>query len=161
MEVKVRNAFIWVVFLIAFALVGCAGAPPLQEPEIRFVSLRPVIGDAGEQRFVVTLDVVNPNEQALNLKGVYYAVRLQGHKVASGVTDDVPVIGGFSETRIQLVGSVDVANSLRAALSVMESPSSKVHYDLELRLSIESWPFPLRLREEGRIAIADLVRYQP
>jgi LEA14-like dessication related protein len=82
--------------LLALMLAGCALAPHFQTPRLSVVDVQVVSTTLWEQRLKVRLGVQNPNDTALEVRGIEYTLEVAGQQVASGVSDAsfiVPALG--------------------------------------------------------------------
>jgi LEA14-like dessication related protein len=94
-----------VLLLAAFVLpIGCSYVTkPWITPGVTLVDFRPASITAEQQTFIVRLNVVNPNDRTLPIKGATYKVELDDHEVAKGAGELDEQIPAFGE------GVVDVA----------------------------------------------------
>lgn len=78
-------------------LGGCSSlVPKLQSPELDVVGVEVVKADLLQQQLRVRMHVHNPNDRALPVRGITYAVELAGEEFAHGDSDrnfTVPALG--------------------------------------------------------------------
>lgn len=81
----------------ALALTGCGAlVPKLQQPQLSIVGVELVKADLLQQQLRVRMSVQNPNDRALPVRGITYAVELDGDEFAHGDSDRnfiVPALG--------------------------------------------------------------------
>ncbi len=84
--------------LVLLVLIGCSTVmPDLDPPKVSVESVESLPAEGGSPRFRIKLRVVNPNTQALDIAGISYGVEILDREVVTGVTNDVPLIEGYSE----------------------------------------------------------------
>jgi len=136
--------------------VGCASIPSEYDPpSLELVSIVSVPTDDLAQRFRLGFLLRNPNGEQLSARGMSYSVYLEGHKLLSGVTDDVPVVGPYQEQRFEIVASTSLLGSLRLINDLIQQPRSQVEYRLQVKIDVTS-PLhrALRLEEAGQIQLS-------
>jgi len=94
-----------VLLLATLALLPACSYPtkPWIAPEVSLVDIRPASITAEQQTFIVRLNVKNPNDRTLPIKGATYNMELDGYEIANGAGSLDKQIPAFSE------GVVDVA----------------------------------------------------
>ena len=86
----------------AILLAGCVGMGQLEKPQVSLAGLELDEFGLFEQRFQVTLRVVNPNERAVTVNGVEFNLDLNGEHFASGVGHDAVTLPGLGEALVKL-----------------------------------------------------------
>jgi LEA14-like dessication related protein len=90
---------------------------------------------------VVTLNVTNPNSFALPIKGIEYAVTLNGHRVASGDQVQEQTIGAGQQVPVAIPVRLDFRELVKLVPEAMHE--RKLQYDLKgaVRLPFIRVPF--------------------
>jgi len=71
------------------AFVGaCASLLGIEKPEVSLANIEPGEINAFEQRFVMGLRIVNPNDFSIDLDGLVVRAKLNDRKLATGVSDE-------------------------------------------------------------------------
>ena len=100
-------------FLFCTVATGCAGLQSGYEtPDVTISSFKALPGQGAAPKFEIGLHIVNPNRTELALKGVAYTVSIEGHKILTGVANDLPVIEAYGEGDVTLTGTVSLFNSI-------------------------------------------------
>lgn len=132
--VQGRRRFLIGAAVALGTLGGCALMRlGLEAPEVRVAGIQPVDATLLEQRFLITLRVVNPNNVEIDVEGLTFAVELNGHAFARGVSNQAAVIPRLGEATLEVTattGLMDVLNQLRQFQKAPES----VPYRLKGRL---------------------------
>lgn len=106
---QARRALMVVLLAGAAALPGCAGMPGKMEPvSVTVADVRMGTASILEQQYFVKLRVQNPNDVELQVKGVNFALDLNGEsfaKGASGATLTVPRFGS-AVTEVETVSGL-------------------------------------------------------
>lgn len=144
------------ITFLFFLLSACAMLQPgFETPEVRVTSFRVLPSDSLAPRFEIGLHVINPNRSALKLEGLIYNVELEGHRVLSGVTNDLPVIEGYGEGDVVLQASADLISSLSLLTDLMNRSRETVTYDLNARLDVGAFLPAIRINKTGEISLTN------
>lgn len=144
----------WFAFALVVLLAGCAGQQhDFQEPEVHLTRIVPVAGSGLEQRFLIGLRILNPNRNAIRVSGLSYTVSLQGQKVVSGVSANIPRISGYGEAEVEVEASTNLLAGVRLLVDLMNRPAEAIDYELEARLDVGRLALPLRIRDSGSIQL--------
>lgn len=144
------------LLLLALLLLlgGCATLQPnFDPPRVSLTSFRLLPSDTMAPRFEIGLHVINPNLAPLPLKGLAYSVKLAGHQLLSGVTNDLPVIAGYGEGDLVLQATTDLFSGLRLLRELMATPRETFNYEFEAKLDIGSLLPSIRIKEVGEIPL--------
>ncbi|MGS2724344.1 LEA type 2 family protein [Porticoccus sp. GXU_MW_L64] len=144
-----------VVLLAVMLLTGCASLTPgFQNPEVNLVAVAPVSSSSLlEQRFKVGLRVLNPNSVPLPVKGLSYSLKLNGYKVVSGATGDIPELPAYGDVRLDLEAGVNLLGGARFLSGILNNPHQQLDYQLETRLDVGLLLPAITLVEEGQISL--------
>ena len=135
-----RSRFASVVVLSLFWLfaTGCAGLRPnIEAPQVRLAQVQLLSAGLLEQRFRLMLRVTNPNEIAVPIKGMQYAVKLADADFASGSTPQSFRIPALGEELIAVDVSTNLLASAQHLLTFMQSGPSSLNYELTGKVQID------------------------
>lgn len=136
------------------AAAGCAGLRPgFESPTLNISSFRALPSEGMVPRFRIVLYVVNPNRSPLKLQGITYTVDLEGHRIITGVANDLPVIDGYGDGEIVVNAGVDLISSIQLIADLMNQPRDSFAYDLEAKMDIGGFYPRISVRETGTIAL--------
>ena len=137
------TAWPWAAFLL-FALGGCAlWQPPLEAPRVSLVDIIQQPSEGMEAAFRLELRLINPNDVALNLKGIDCRLEINDSTVAAGVsgaTAEVPALG----TLVYPVTLYASASDFIMLMMRLVADSGRAPEDFELNY-----------RLKGRLFLAD------
>jgi LEA14-like dessication related protein len=155
-----RLARVAVVLLLTItSLFGCAGREPgFETPTVGLSSFRLLPSEGMAPQFEIGLHIVNPNRSALPLEGIVYSVTLNGHKVLTGATSDLPVIGAYSDGKVTLRATADLLSSISLFGSLMQQAQDTFSYELDARLDIGRLRPRIHLQEKGKISLTGAAR---
>jgi LEA14-like dessication related protein len=146
----------WLVLTAFCAAIasGCAGMDPgFETPTVNVTGFRTLPGSGALPNFEIRLQVINPNRQALELRGVSYTVSLEGHELVKGVANELPIIDAYGEGEITLQGSANLVAGVRLISEMMRTPKDSFDYAMEVKLDPASFGRPIRVRDSGQIAL--------
>ena len=137
-----------------FIVTGCAGlTTKMDPPNITLESFDSLPSDGGGPRFLIKLRVQNPNEQQLDISGISYGIELVGTEVVTGVSNDVPVIDGYSEGIVTLEASLKLFQVLKLLASLPQTSEEELTYRFTAKIDFKGLVPTQRIEEEGQISL--------
>ncbi len=128
--------------------------PDFEEPAVLVTSFRALPGENIVPRFAIGLHVINPNRSALKLHGLAYTVDLEGHRVLTGVANQLPLLAAYGEVDLLLQASPDLFNTFNLFAELISQPREKFRFKLEALLDV-GWLLPkIRVEKSGEISLA-------
>lgn len=145
------------LFAMVWLMTSCSVfSPNYQQPEVQLTNIERLSSRGLEQRFLITLNILNPNDAALKVSGLSYHLKLQGHKVVSGVSGGLKPIPAFSQSMVKLEASANVFGGLRALESLINNKGEPLEFELVTRISTAWWKFPVTVEEKGSLDLGAL-----
>ena len=138
--------------LAALVLQACAGLRPGYEiPTVTVSSFRALPSQGVLPNFEIGLEVVNPNAEALRLRGISYGISLGGHELIKGVGNDLPVIAAYGQGEFKLTASANLLAGMQLFGDLMNGPLNSVPYEFDAKLDIGALRPAIRVKESGAI----------
>jgi len=138
--------FVFSIFLHA----GCAGLQLHDEsPTVNVTSFRMLPAEGLIPRFEIGLRVMNPNRTELTFHGLSYSVEIEGHKILSGVSNELPAIAGYSEGNVTLFAAVNLLSGVRLITDLMKERKESFSYGFKAKLDTEGWRPAIHVQEDG------------
>jgi LEA14-like dessication related protein len=104
--------------LACSALGGCAAlVPKLEAPQLQLIGVTLVGGDAQQQQIRLALHVVNPNERAIDVRGIECALEIEGRPIAQGATAAAIALPAMGETDFDLNVNAHLSDALGPLLA--------------------------------------------
>ncbi len=154
-----KPALVAVCAFIVVMFCGCAALQlEYESPTVNVTSFRALPSEGVVPRFEIGLHVINPNRTSLNLQGISYGVIIEGHKILTGVANDLPTIEAYGDGYITLNASPNLLSSVRLIADLMNQPGDTVSYLIDAKLDIGSYRPRIHVREEGNFSLAAPVR---
>ena len=143
------------ILLFGFYLTGCAALQTDYEtPTISITSFKAIPGEAIVPRFEIGLHIVNPNRSVLDLKGIAYTVTIEGHKLLTGVSNQLPKIEAYGEGDVLLEASVDFFNSIGFFADLAKNPRQEAfEYSLDAKLDVGTLHPVIRVSKKGKLSL--------
>lgn len=116
-----RRLHALILSLLLLSLSACALFPNRDPVNINVVGLEPLPSQDLEVRFAIKLRVQNPNETAIDYNGIALDLDVNGHSLASGVSDQSGSIPRFSETIVSVPVSISAFSVLRQTLGLSQT----------------------------------------
>jgi len=148
--------------IIVSAILSIAGCATLQSdfdpPVVNVSSIRALPSDGFAPQFEIDLKITNPNRDALDLYGIAYNLILEGHKILTGVSKDLPTIDGYSEVDVTLIATANLLNSIGFFADLVKSHQESIDYKLEAKLDFGGFHPTIRVAEQGKVDLSGRTR---
>jgi len=139
-----------IIACVVFLFGGCATLPTdFEEPSLKINSIRLINFDGMTPQFEIDLHIVNPNRDALDLKGLSYTLRLAGKQVVSGATSNLPVIAAYGEADFKIDASVSLLDGLQLLSKLMNEYQENLAYEFNAKLDLGSFYPTIPIKREG------------
>jgi LEA14-like dessication related protein len=124
--------------VLLLALASCSLlAPKFNRPNITVISIQMRSGNLLQQNFAVKLDIQNPNDRSLPVRGVNVALNIAGEQVATGLSDRAIVVPAFGESEFDLTVTANMALALLKLANKMDLHADTIEYELTGTASID------------------------
>ena len=119
-------------------LAGCSTLiPHLETPSLSIVSVELLKSDMWEQRIKVRMRVQNPNDRALPIKGLSYALQVAGEDFAKGVSGASFMVPALGEAEFDMNVTANMASTLIKLLGRgADSLGDQVDYRIKGKISL-------------------------
>ena len=144
----------FVPLLIGLLLSACATVmPQLDPPKISVDSVESIPSASGAPRFKIQLRVINPNTQELDIAGISYGIEIMGQEVISGVTNEVPLIAGYSEQVVTLEAGLQLFQVVRLLTSLGKVQGDSLEYRFLAKIDFNGLVPTQRVEETGELTL--------
>lgn len=147
------------LLLVAMLTLGaCASMNSnFDPPKIDLAGVEPLHSESMEPRFLLKLRVVNPNDEALTIKGIYYELSAEGHDLLSGASNKATTIPAFGENIITLDASTSLMGTIGLFRSLITSAGkmNALNYQLYTKISVAGMMMPIRKTYSGKLDLAN------
>ena len=155
----------WALLMAVLFLGACATmSSNFDPPKVDLVRVEPLSSDAMEHGFLVVLRVVNPNDKALTIQGIYYEISVEGHELFAGASNRQTVIPSYGENTVTLQAAPSLLRTLGLLKSLIFGAENGlvggIHYELYAKISVEGLMMPLRVKHEGTLDLSAGIRNQ-
>lgn len=150
-----KSSRLAVIFgLVVFFMAGCASiTPDIDPPKITLESLSPLPSEGGAPRFEIKLRIANPNKQSFDIAGISYGVEIQGKELISGVSNDVPELGPYSEEVVTLEAGLQLFQLLRLLTSLGKDTGDSLDYRFTAKIDFNGFVPTQRIEETGSFTL--------
>ncbi len=140
------------IFSLIIFLSACASfAPEPDQFKVNISSMRMLDSTLMEQRFQVSLRVMNRGRKAVSIDGMSFDIELNGKDFASGVSNEKVTIPAFSEGLVTVNVTSTIFGIIRQLHGMQQNKSGPFRYEISGSIypsaSILSIPF----KEQGEI----------
>jgi LEA14-like dessication related protein len=122
---------------LALLLNACAALTAhYQKPQVNITSFSMAPYKAGlAPRFEIGIQIINPNSLDLPFKGMSYAVEIEGHRILSGATGEIPTVPAYGQSEFKIEASPDLFGSARLISELFSNKKrTQLNYAFSARL---------------------------
>jgi LEA14-like dessication related protein len=142
------------IIALTLALSACSlFAPKFERPNVTVIGIEMRGGNLLQQRFAVKLNIQNPNDRALPVRGLQAHLNVGGEEIASGVSDRSVTVPAFGESEFDMTINANIALAL-LKLADKTNRSDSIDYEIKGEASIDL-PFlrNLPFRQTGTLKL--------
>lgn len=142
-----------VLLLLATACAGSGGRLPssLLPPGVQLADLQPLESTLFEQRLQVALRLRNPNDAALPVRGVRFALHVDGKLLAQGASETRLTVPALSEALLTTTATSSSLALVRQLRSLAQDPNAE--YALTGAVFLKGRDEPLPFEQSGRFDV--------
>lgn len=113
-------------------LTACVAGPgSVQTPIVTVADIRLLPSAEGTRDFIVTLFVVNPNDEALELSHVDFMVRLGTEGFVEGRISNPPLLPASGQVRMRTQVGTEFVSSVSRLMAFVQGDQSTLPYEAE------------------------------
>jgi LEA14-like dessication related protein len=145
----------YLTLFVAALLAGCATVGTLDEPPtVSLVHIEPEEFQLLEQRYRITLRVLNPNDAPLTVRGLSYEIHLNDRLFGNGVSGERVTIPAYGDETISVTLVSNLARVYEQFRQLTESEEVIISYAIMGRLSVEGALGKVPFDYEGELDLA-------
>jgi len=141
--------------LVLFAAACASFVPKIDAPQVSLEDVRVLRIVDSKAEIALKLRLVNPNDSALAISGLEYAITLDERPAASGRTTRVDPLPAGGQGTVDISGRVDIGAVATAMMAL--SSQLPVKYALTGKVTLQNGP-SLPFSRKGEIAISKFDR---
>jgi LEA14-like dessication related protein len=151
-------------YLLLMALMAVSACATMSSnfdpPKIDLAGVEPINSESMEPRFLLKLRIVNPNDKALTIKGIYYELSAEGHDLLSGASGSTTTVPAYGESIVTLDASTSLMGTIGLFKSLITSGGKMdaLHYQLYTKVSVAGMMMPIRKTHEGKLDLNPAAR---
>jgi LEA14-like dessication related protein len=141
------------LIILALSLGGCSlFTPKFTRPNVTVISVELRGGNLLQQNFAVKLNIQNPNDRALPVRGLHAELNVGGEQIASGVSDRAIIVPASGESEFDMTITANLALALLKLADRANQHADTIDYEVTGAASIDS-PFlrNLPFRQSGSL----------
>ena len=135
---------------VALLSSGCALAPKFTTPTLTIVGVQLEASDLLTQHLRVRVHVQNPNDRTLPIKGIEYALEVDGQPFATGDSASSFVVPALGDAEFDMNVTTNMAGTLVRLLARPSDARASVPYRLTGKISLsEGWLQSIPFEQHG------------
>jgi LEA14-like dessication related protein len=120
--------------LLMLSVAGCSlMAPKLQRPQLSVIGVELLKSDLWHQELKVRMQVENPNDRRLPVKGLSYVLEVDGEEFAHGESGASFVVPPLGEAEFDMSVSANMASML---VKVLGQGGNSIDYHISGRITL-------------------------
>ena len=145
------------VLLLSLLLPGCAGMMPgYEKPQVNITSFALAPESAGRApRFNIGIQVINPNRESLSLHGMSYSVEVEGNRVLSGATADLPEVPGYGMADFVIEASPNLLGGIRLLTDLFARQRDTLGFAFKARIDAGGVFSHINVEEAGSFSLPE------
>jgi len=145
----VKWVLVLALVMITLSLSACVWMfTDLKAPKVSLIAIEPLHFGLFEQRFNLRLRLQNTNDTELPIRGMVYALQLNGADFAQGVSDQEITLPEYGE---EVIDVPVVANLGRLLRQLTRIDSDRIRYKLSGHMGLMNKTFKLPFDYEGEV----------
>ena len=152
---KILLRLVGLPLALSLILIACSVvAPKFTKPTITVISVEMRSGNLLQQSFAVKLNIQNPNDRSLPVRGLHTELNVGGEQIASGVSDRAIIVPALGESEFDMTITANLALALLKLTDKANQHADSIDYELTGAASIDL-PFlrNLPFRQSGSFAL--------
>jgi LEA14-like dessication related protein len=146
---------LWLWLLWLLLLGGCASlSSTTQSPRITLADISVVDIKLLEQRYRIAIRVQNPNDHALEIRGISMELDINGESFASGVGSSRSDIAPYSEGLVELEVTSSLFSVVEQIRALEQRHGGTIDYRIHGRLKLEGSLLGIPFEHRGRFGSA-------
>ena len=156
-----RLSFILILLTSNF-LGACATLSPYKDsPRVSLVSIQPQEIGMLEQRFALQLRILNPNDVAIPVEGLSYAIEINDREFAYGVSRQSVEIPAFGEALLDVEVASNLLNVMQQLQALHSETRNSMAYRLTGKISLANSPASLPFDYSGELTYLPAAQSAP
>lgn len=141
-----------IIWLATLLLGACATLSTYKEaPRVSLVAIQPKEMGMLEQRFALQLRILNPNDVAIPVEGLSYAIEINDREFAYGVSRQAVEIPAFGEALLDVEVVSNLLNVVQQLQALHGEASDSIAYRLTGKISLDNTPASLPFDYRGEL----------
>jgi len=151
-----QHFFTAVSLFLLLMISGCHTTEDLKAPQIRLVNIEVEEIKLLEQKFILHLQVDNPNNLLFPLHRVSYRLWLNNLEIGNGQLDKRFSIAAHNSRRIEVPLHTNIWQHIKPLTAALKNPQNPLHYRLQGKIKT-GWLFGsnLHFNSQGEMTPAD------
>lgn len=142
-----------IIAVAALAVSGCAGLSSYERPQVSVTSVNMGESSNGLPTFIVGIQIVNPNSMDLPLVGMSYTLEIDGTRILSGATADLPRIPAYGSGEFEVVASPDLLGGARVLSGLIRGNRDALEFTFRARVDVSGFSRDIRITESGTLPL--------
>ena len=156
-----RLSFI-LILLASIFLGACATLSPYKDsPRVSLVNIQPQEIGMLEQRFALQLRILNPNDVAIPVEGLSYAIEINDREFAYGVSRQSVEIPAFGEALLDVEVASNLLNVMQQLQALRSETRNSLAYRLTGKISLANSPASLPFDYSGELTYLPAAQSAP
>lgn len=144
--------------LLILLLAACSSLPthkPLA-PKVSVAAVRPLNFSFVKQKLAFTLNVENPNDYDLPLKGLDFIASFGGNEIAKGNSSQEVTLPAKGSAQMDVTVEASLNDVMNRFSSMLKSDSLELSYGITGTVKLANWPTKIPFNVDGELEAPEL-----
>jgi len=142
------------LIILLLQLVSCAGLGVNERPVVTLTNLRLLESEGLSMRFAIDLAITNPGPVSIPVDGLSWNLDLEGSRILTGVSNQVPTLEPYTEVPLSLEASTNLTGMVELFTRLVNRQSEEFDYQLKTRLGLGGFRLPLTYTDSGSVSLS-------
>lgn len=157
---RTQRVYLFLLLLASMMVTSCAQLN-MQPPQVTIKAIRTaaplnvnsLTGGNLDLTFLIDLQLNNPNQVPMPIRGIAYGLSLNGAKLLQGVSSEIPTIPAYGSQTTTLTLSTNLISAPKFLFNLMKNPSENLDYELSGKIDLANFLPSFNFNESGQIPL--------
>ncbi len=132
---------------------GCTSLGKNERPVVTLTNLRLLESQGLSMRFGADLTITNPGPASIQVDGLSWNLELEGSRILTGVSNEVPTLDPYTEVSLSLEASTNLTGMVELVARLANRQNEQFDYQLETRLGLSGFRLPVTYTDSGSVSL--------
>jgi LEA14-like dessication related protein len=143
-----------ILVIVGLLIAGCTGLGANERPVVTLTNLRLLESQGLSMRFAIDLTITNPGPASIPVDGLSWNLELEGSRILTGVSDEIPTLDPYTEVPLSLEASTNLTGMVELVTRLASRQNEQFDYQLQTRLGLSGFRLPVTYTDSGSVSLS-------